>query len=288
MGVALVYPIFPSGGLSSAEPASLFRPGKSFEPSIRVCAFQVMKLFNPRLRRIPAGFTLIELLTVIAIIGILAAILIPTVSSVREKAKTIDCTQRIRQWGMALTLYANDYKGRYIIHEDNNPWCQISASGLRAYLPYLGNGQSVSYDQWMGCPSQQGQDELKAAGGNTPQYFGYAIAKPHINGKTIDNITKVGTKNQLLVPLSRAAQPSRTILVLERTYAKDGPAMDTGDHVTVDKDKPVASALAAFTRHKSRFNVVFMDGHAKPMKLDDFMTGSGRGATFNNEFLRLY
>lgn len=58
------------------------------------------------------AFTLIELLTVIAIIGILAAILIPVVSSVREKARGAVCQTNLRNIGMAMFLYAEDNHGR--------------------------------------------------------------------------------------------------------------------------------------------------------------------------------
>ncbi|AHF89223.1 N-terminal cleavage protein [Opitutaceae bacterium TAV5] len=56
------------------------------------------------------AFTLIELLTVIAIIGILAAIIIPTVSKVRESARSAQCKSNLRQIGICTHLYAQDNK----------------------------------------------------------------------------------------------------------------------------------------------------------------------------------
>lgn len=56
------------------------------------------------------AFTLIELLTVIAIIGILASILIPTVGRVRESARRSVDASNIRQIGQACLIYANDHR----------------------------------------------------------------------------------------------------------------------------------------------------------------------------------
>lgn len=59
-----------------------------------------------------AGFTLIELLTVIAIIGILAAIIIPTVSTVREKAQRTVDANNLREIAKAAMIYAGDNNDR--------------------------------------------------------------------------------------------------------------------------------------------------------------------------------
>lgn len=99
-------------------------------------------------RRRGAAFTIIELLVVIAIIGILVALLIPAVQSARESARRAQCTNNLRQLGLAFQQY----------HSDQNclPPGMVSTtgyladgnySGLVGILPYLDQTETFNlYD----------------------------------------------------------------------------------------------------------------------------------------------
>jgi prepilin-type N-terminal cleavage/methylation domain-containing protein/prepilin-type processing-associated H-X9-DG protein len=99
------------------------------------------------------GFTLIELLTVIAIIGILSAILIPVVSTVRESARRANCLSNLRQIGVASFLYAAENDGRFPrINEGNWPW-DADVSAMNALMQTGGGERDMFF-----CPSSQHGD----------------------------------------------------------------------------------------------------------------------------------
>lgn len=92
------------------------------------------------------GFTLTELLCVLAIIGVLAALIIPVVGSARTSARSIQCKNNLRQLGLALVQYAHDNRGLFPVRQQPDPdapasqisWWQLIQKRLEQRFPTAG------------------------------------------------------------------------------------------------------------------------------------------------------
>jgi len=99
------------------------------------------------------AFTLIELLVVVAVIAALAAILFPVFARARERARQTHCANNLRQLGVAIRLYMDDWGNKYpaaIVEEGlilNRDWPMIR----EIIHPYVQNEST-----WI-CPSDWGE-----------------------------------------------------------------------------------------------------------------------------------
>ena len=136
------------------------------------------------------AFTLIELLTVIAIIGILAAILIPVVGTVREKARSSHCQSNLRQLHTATMLYAQDNNDLFPQDgTDLGTWTQ--RIGVYMDIPDL---QQAGGSEMFQCPSRVDD--------TTNWNFSFAVDAPSrlvVSSVTPDESLKMPVKNPLVV-----------------------------------------------------------------------------------------
>lgn len=106
------------------------------------------------LRPLRAAFTLVELLVVIAIIGVLLALLLPAVQNAREAARRVQCSNNLKQLGLALHSF-HAARQQFPPAGENYGWCQypelrqiegvLNLNGMIRLLPYL--EQQTLYEQ---------------------------------------------------------------------------------------------------------------------------------------------
>lgn len=171
-------------------------------------------------------FTLIELLVVIAIIAILASMLLPSLAKARESARSTKCLGNLKQFGLAMGVYMDTYKG-YIPNSKTNSDTWGNPLYQNRMLPFpLVNGKWTGV--WV-CPS------------NKISEYGYGL-NAHIDG---GNFKKIVVNHKA----------SEVYLLMDAISLRMNPwraATQTTTQREFDFRHPEAK----------RINILFLDGHA--------------------------
>ncbi len=209
------------------------------------------------------GFTLIELLVVIAIIAILAAILFPVFARARENARRASCQSNLKQIGLGIMQYTQDYDEKYPMRQYNNTDAGIVNSWRRVTFPYTKSSQLYacpSNTNNTGFNSDSDEPRMNAAGlpAGSPRFArSYAI-----NGNSGAGNGNGGTApsefggSQALAAVSDTAQ---TILVTEYSYIDAELGFNYNDAAW-------ANPIFVFKGHLGNSNFLFCDGHVKALK----------------------
>lgn len=191
------------------------------------------------------AFSLIEILVVLAIVGILAALLLGAFSRVRQNSEKTTCASNLRQLANAMQLYLQDNAGAFPIDFTNTP-------RIGGDLPVFWSDRmesTVPIQSIIHCPA-------------IPSRLRFAPNSPDYNlGREVSSQARVGGKGPFVLRIrSEFEQPTETELFTEINRL-DGGVPRTGRLLPTKN----CGEQIIFNLHLDGANIAYLDGHVKWM-----------------------
>ena len=235
------------------------------------------------------GFTLIELLVVVAIVGTLAAILLPAVQGAREAARRMDCQSHMHQIGLATQQYYDDWNGRFFLHHpydaDVNAFAGHAESFAEVYwedklMPYVNpafanealakGGVVISDEAIFRCMTDTSRRRVVSENGAAA---GIANRTSYV----MNSLLSHKTRRYGLWSMPRFQQEiglSNFVAFNERNADGLDDAPDSRqDDYDVWLGTDVLDKWIPWNRHGGTSNALYLDGHAKSVRRAEALPG---------------